>query len=324
MSQWKWIDTLTRQFELCNAANDRDVVVVASTGTPRDMVDTAMIALQRTGARGSLLMVQSADLSGSTRAALGATDLIINCTDLDLGAPTDTDVLTIGMREAAGIERHVPHPGLRNRVESGLKLFRDGSTVRLTSLGGSNLTMTLDKAELAGSFGYPHPGRAHDRWPGGFVDVVPSVEDAAGQIVLMPGDVNVTLVEFIHSPVALEVEAGRVVEITGESGDADLLRAYLESFDTPEVYRISRLRLGLNSLLGSEDPFDRSQLTTGESTLRAGQFSVSFGEAETGAPQFTVGLRTATLSIGAVTPLQDGHLRGELAPDVYEAAAKER
>jgi len=323
MSQWKWIDTLTRQFELCHATNNRDVVVVAATGTPLDMVDTAMIALQRTGARGSLLTVQSSDLSPSTRAALGAADLIINCTDLNLDAPEDTDVLTIGIRDAAGIEGHVPHPGLRDRVEGGLKLFQNGSALNVTSAGGSALTMSLNGSERSGSFGYPHAGRPHDRWPGGFVDVVPSSEDAAGQIVLMPGDVNVTLEEFIHSPVTLEVEAGRVAEITGESGDADLLRAYLESFDTPEAYRMSRLRLGLNSLLGSEDPFDRSQLVTGESTLRAGQLSLSFGEAKTGEPLFTVGLRTATLSIGPVTPLVNGELRGELAPDVYEVAAKQ-
>jgi len=324
MSQWNWIDTLTRQFELCKAANDRDVVVVATTDTARDIVDTALIALQRTGARGSLLTVQSADLPASARAALVAADLIIDCTDLNLDAPAETHVLTIGVREAAGIERHVPHPGLRNRVEGGLVLLRNGSDVKLTSSGGSNLTMTLNGSEFAGSFGYPHPGRPHDSWPGGFVDVMPSVEDAAGQIVLMPGDVNVTLEEFIHSPVTLEVEAGRIREITGESGDADLLRAYLESFETPEAYRMSRVRLGLNSSLGSEDPFDRSQLTAGESTLRAGQLSLSFGEAEAGEPLFTVGLRTATLAIGSVTPLQNGQLRGELAPDVYETAAKQR
>lgn len=339
MAEWKWIDTLTRQFELCEATNGRDVVVVGTTRTPADLIDTAMIALQRTGAQGSLLVLaspgsgESRTMSASVQSALRTAELVIDCTAVGLGPLPDTDVLVLGSRSPVGLEHHVPHPGLSERVRMAEKLLSDGTQLVITSAAGTKLSILGtddnrsfgDQTTISGDWGCPRPQRRLAHWPAGQVTATLSeTHTASGQVVLMPGDLNLTLAEVIHSPVTLEIEDSRICEIVGESGDADLLRAYLESFADPGVYLLTRATLGLNQAATSPSLFTTDPQLHSE--LAAGQVSLGFGHPSNSTdtypePLLTIGLRTATLDLGSVRPVSDGTLQGEVAPDVYESAA---
>lgn len=279
--------------------------------------------------------VRDALKNGVVWAALTEADLVIDCTQrsIDTSAridellDTETRILVIGTREPAGIERHVPHPGLESRVERGIKLLESAKTLELSDPRGTKLSIKLASAEMHGSWGSVTEPGTSDRWPSGFFGAVPAADSVSGILVIMPGDINLSIHEFVHSPVTIAIDDDHISEIEGESGDADIIRTHLEAFDDVAAYGFSALDIGMNKSTRHDQSelYDRSLLDTTEARITAGFVTLTFGTnpvAGRVAPgTFMVCLRRPTVHIDGIVAIDGGKLVGELAPDVYETAA---
>lgn len=344
ITEWKWIDTLTRQFELCNASAGQQVVLLTESSTPPALVSTARIALQRTGAPFTMVGVPSPRFQDSSTdclrnevvwAAVAQADLVIDCTSygidtsplLDALLDANTRVLVVGSREPNGIERYVAHPGLEERVERGIALLKGASRLEITDPRGTKLRANLEGAATHGSWGSVTEEGTSDRWPSGFCGAVLAADTVDGIFVVMPGDINLSIQEFVHSPVTVAIDNDHISEIAGESGDADIIRTHLESLDSVAAYGISSIDIGMNhsSRRNRSSLYDRGLLTDEEARISAGSVTLTFGSnpvADRTAPgTFSVCLRHSDISIDGIAIVERGNLVGEFAPDVYETAA---
>jgi len=334
ITEWKWIDTLAGQ----------QVVLLTESSTPTALVSTARIALQRTGAPFTEVGVSAPRFQDPSSdclhnavvwAALAEADLVIDCTNhgidtsplLDDLLDTDTRILVIGAREPDGIERYVAHPGLEERVERGIALLKSASRLEISDPRGTKLRADLTGAATHGSWGSVTEDGTSDRWPSGFCGAVLAADTLDGIFVIMPGDINLSIHEFVHSPVTVGVDNDHISEIEGESGDADIIRTHLESLDSVAAYGISSIDIGMNhsSRRNRTNLYDRGLLADEEARICAGSVTLTFGSnpvAERIAPgTFSICLRHSDVAIDGITIVERGALAGEFAPDVYETAA---
>ncbi len=250
-----------------------EVVAVLSESTSRTvLVDTARLAAEDLGGRvvdirvptpanpgpvairstGSSLALQG---NPAAVAALQAADLVIDCTvEGLLHAPELPGVLGAGSRvlmipneDPEAFERWAPDDGaLQRRVLAGLERLRAAAEMHVTSPAGTDLRVRLTGAFTAGSWGATDGPGTIAHWPGGLVVCFPAAGSVEGTVVLAPGDANLTFKEYLRDPVRLEIAGDRVVDIVGDSLDADLLRSYLAAFDEDEAYCISHVGWGMN------------------------------------------------------------------------------
>jgi hypothetical protein len=123
---------------------------------------------------------------------------------------------------------------------------------------------------------------------------------------------------IITAPVRLEIHKGHVVEILGESNDANLIRTQLESQSQPNLaYGIDNVSLGLNFVRGDKGTslFDHTRLGLGQGQCTAGWCSVSVGTA------VTVILTNTSATFDNQTVIDHGDLCGNMQPDLYEKIA---
>ena len=66
-----------------------------------------------------------------------------------------------------------------------------------------------------------------------------------GTLVLAPGTIIYPFKAYTRTPINLRVEAGKIVDISGEL-DAGLMRDYMDQFNDPDGYAISHIGWGLN------------------------------------------------------------------------------
>lgn len=250
-----------------------EVVAVLSESTSRAaLVDTARLAAEDLGGRVVDIRVptppnrgpvairstgSSVALQGNPAAvaALQAADLVIDCTvEGLLHAPelpgildAGTRVLMIPNEDPEAFERWAPDDGtLKQRVLAGLERLRAAGEMRVTSPAGTDLRIRLAGAFTAGSWGATNGPGTIAHWPGGLVVAFPAAGSVEGTLVLAPGDANLTFKEYLRDPVRLAIAGDRIVDIAGDSLDADLLRSYLAAFDEEEAYSVSHVGWGMN------------------------------------------------------------------------------
>src|SRR6185437_7005461 len=66
-----------------------------------------------------------------------------------------------------------------------------------------------------------------------------------GTMILAPGTIIYPFKSYTRTPINLRIEAGRIVDISGEL-DAGLMRDYMDQFNDPDGYAISHIGWGLN------------------------------------------------------------------------------
>jgi 2,5-dihydroxypyridine 5,6-dioxygenase len=146
-------------------------------------------------------------------AAAGAAGFVADCTvEGLLHAPELGTILRGGARvlmvsnEHPEVFERLPHdPGLRPRVERGVAMLERASCLQITSRAGTDLSVVLDGAVRAGSYGWTTEPGTIAHWPGGLVLCFPAAGTVAGRLVLAPGDVNLTFKEYVREPIALTI-----------------------------------------------------------------------------------------------------------------------
>ena len=136
--------------------------------------------------------------------------------------------------------------------------------------------------------------------------------------MLRPGDIFLKSGHRLSDPVHLEIENGNLVEILGDSADANLIRIHLQNEPKADTaYHLNGVSLGLaltrelqhDGLLGQE------LLPMGQDIHHAGWSSVNIGSS------MTLTLTQATVLFDDQMIFESGELKGVLQPDPYERSA---
>ncbi len=344
-TEWKWIQRFAEQFALCDLAPGETVVLLSETASRPELVETARLALASSGHHVAQVVMDTPAEPGSvpTRstgasqalagheaavAGLAAADFVVDCTvegllhSPELGSVlgAGTRILMISNEHPANFERWPHDPTLGERVATATEMMRAATTMRATSPAGTDLTVELAGAFVAGSSGVTSGPGDIAHWPGGLVLAFPAPGTVNGKVVLAPGDMNLTFKEYMTSRVELTITDDFITHISGDGFDHELFASYLGSFGEPEAYATSHVGFGLNPGARWESLalWDKSQLNGTELRAFAGNFLYSTGANEVAGRfcrgHFDLPMRNCTVTLDDTVVVDAGRLRPPLAP----------
>lgn len=349
--EWNWVERFAEQFALCGLAAHESAVLLSESASRPELVDTARLALQASGAACAQITMPTPPNRGPVPirstgasvaiaghrpaiAALQAADFVVDCTvEGLLHAPelgsilgAGTRILMISNEHPELFERMTHDAGLADRVAVGKQLLTDARTMRVSSPAGTDLTVDLTGAMRAGSCGYTSAAGDIAHWPGGLVLAFPAAGTVNGTLVLAPGDVNLTFKEYLRSEVRLTIGADRIRDIDGDGLDAELLAGYLASFGEDDAYATSHVGWGMNTAARWDvlQLTDKSQTNGTELRAFAGNFLYSTGANEIAGRfcrgHFDLPMRHCTVTLDDRPVVVDGQLIPELAPSPIPAS----
>lgn len=340
----KWIDSFVRVFELCELKEGDTVAILSETQSRPINIQIAELALHKMGAKAFHVVLPTPPQTvpvairstGATDAiqglkpviqALGNTDMFLDMTvEGSLHAPELPEILQMGTRglmisneHPEALERLAPDPALEGRVKTGLKMLRDAKQMRVTSPGGTDLTINVDEAVVGGGWGYTKRAGTMTHWPGGLCLCFPKPDSVNGKLVMDAGDVNLTFKRYVEAPFTLHIEQDFVTDIEGDGVDAELFRSYIAAWGDREAYAVSHVGWGMNegARWDSMTMYDKNDFNGTELRAFAGNFVYSTGANEV-AGRHTLGhfdlpFRNCTITLDNTTVVKDGVLQGELA-----------
>ncbi|VVE03214.1 peptidase M29 [Pandoraea morbifera] len=340
----KWIDVFAETLRRCDIRPGDVVAIVAETQSRPVNVELAQLAAESLGARPFRLVVPSPRLSAPVPvrstgasdalgrlapvvAALKAARLVVDCTvEGLLHAPELPEILGGGARvlmvsneHPEILERCATDPALEPKVRAAIKRLRGAEQMHVRSGAGTDLRVSLRDARVGGVWGWcAKPGQvAH--WPGGLALAFPAAHSVNGQLVLAPGDINLTFKQYVRDRIVLSIEDDYVVAIDGEGVDVDLMRDYFAAWGDREAYAVSHVGFGLNprARWDALACYDKRDCNGTEQRAFAGNFLYSTGANEV-AGRHTLGhfdlpLRHCTIALDGDVVVRDGQLQGEFA-----------
>jgi 2,5-dihydroxypyridine 5,6-dioxygenase len=184
-------------------------------------------------------------------AALAGADIIIDRVGM-LFSPEQHQLLRDGKRiltcntPVDQIMQLFPTVEMRERCEAAQAKLAAASVLHLTNDAGTDVTYQLGHWDVDVQYGYTDtPGRWDNCPSGGFVYTGGAEDGVDGRVVLAPGDLLFPHKRYVTEPVTFEIEAGRIVDISG-GADAALVRAFMASFHDDRGYGISHVGWGLD------------------------------------------------------------------------------
>ena len=335
----KWIDAFAETFRLCGVTAGETAAVLSESQSRPVIVELADLALQRLGARvfgvsvptppqRAPVPVRSTGASDAIDglepvvAALAGSSFVADCTvegllhAPELGAILDggARILMLSNEHPEILERLVPDPALKPRVDEGAALLAGASEMRVTSTAGTDLTVDVSQAPAAASWGCTNGPGTVAHWPGGLCLCFPPAGTVNGTLVLDVGDVNLTFKRYLESPVRLQITDDYVTDVSGDGLDAELMSSYLEAWDDPDAYAVSHVGWGMNPLARWDalTMYDRTQFNGTELRAFAGNFLYSTGANET-AGRHTLGhfdlpMRNCTVTLDGRTVVSAGRV----------------
>lgn len=336
-----WLEAFEAVLRRC-AVQPGDTVAVLSESQSRPvLVELAQLAAARLGARVFGLVMPTRFAGGTPQArstgasdalqniapavtALAGSTLVVDCTVEGLmHAPELPAILKGGARvvyvsneHPEALARLAPSDdgSLELRVKEHVKRLRSSKQMRVTSPGGTDLTISLERAVVGGNWGYTTRPGTMTHWPGGLALAFPAAGSVNGRLVLSHGDVNLTFKRYVEQPVTLTVESDYVQRIEGTGLDAELMRSYIAAWGDREAYAVSHVGYGLNEAArwDSMALYDKRDFNGTELRAFAGNFLYSTGANEV-AGRHTLGhfdlpLRHCTVTLDGARVVDDGRL----------------
>ena len=129
------------------------------------------------------------------------------------------------------------------RVMKVAKIWDEGSVVRVTARGGTDITM-----DIRGRLGTPHAKTSVIRK--GEFHPVPDIESPVSPVTgdgVIVSDASIPYLNIgvLDEPVTLQVKDGKVVSIEGGE-PAEIVRASWTSLNDPNVYNLAEIGIGMN------------------------------------------------------------------------------
>jgi 2,5-dihydroxypyridine 5,6-dioxygenase len=137
-----------------------------------------------------------------------------------------------------------PHPQYAERARRGGKAIHAADVIRVTSEGGTDFI--VPKGSRAGHYRdgmLRDEGEIWDNFPACHCSCAPLEDQAAGTLVMRPGDVLLTLRHIVQDEIRCRIAGGRIVEITG-GADARLLSRWFSGWQDPNSYIIAHIGFG--------------------------------------------------------------------------------
>ena len=340
----KWIDCFEKSFLLSGVASGDIVAILSESQSRQVLVDLSEHALLRIAAKPIHMKVPSPKLkdpvpvrsTGSCYAmegydtmlpALAACDLIIDCTvegmlhskELQTILGAGGRLLMISNEHPEVLERCMPDPALKPKVEKSLELLDKAKFMQVTSPAGTNLKVEIKDAPCRAGAGYLSPGDKVAYWPAGLALFFPVKNTVNGSVVLNTGDVNLTFKRYFESPVTLVIENDFVTSIEGKGLDADLMRSYYSGWEDPNAYGISHVGWGLNpgARWDALVMYDKQHVNCTELRAFAGNFLISTGANEFAERytncHFDLPMRNCSIFLDDQEIIKSGELVGPLA-----------
>ena len=336
----KWIDLFAEVFGRCKVAAG-DVCAVLSESQSRALnVQLAELALARLGARPFHVVVptprQSAPVpvrsTGASAAlqglgpaigALAGSVFVADCTleglmhaaELPQILKGGARVLYVSNEHPDVLERLAPSPADEQKVRAGMRLLREGKTMKVSSPAGTRLEVKVEGARVGGVWGYTEKPGTLSHWPGGLCLCFPKAGSVNGTLVMAPGDLNLTFKRYLESKVILEIANDYVTRIEGESLDAELMRDHYAAWGDREAYAVSHAGWGTNARARWDAlvMYDRRDVNGTEQRACAGNFLYSTGANEV-AGRHTLGhfdlpLRHCSIELDGRPVVIDGKLQ---------------
>jgi hypothetical protein len=314
--------------ELCDAHAAENTLVVASEGIDSDLQTMTVIALERIGCQvfhvSPSLHTRDMFDHPTIAEAMKRAEFVVDLTGLLHESPSQKEhlknvrVLILNFGNISDLNHLVVSSGVGRRARTLHQLAESSQAFVLTSDMGTHLSIDLSNAYCDDDTGIvTQPGEV-SKWPAGIFRITPNPKATKGEILITPGDMILEARHIITTPVRLEIHKGHVVEILGESNDANLIRTQLESQSQPNLaYGIDNVSLGLNFVRGDKGTnlFDHTRLGLGQGQYTAGWCSVSVGTA------VTVILTNTSATFDSQTVIDHGELCGNMQPDLYEKTA---
>jgi len=349
----KWIDCFERVFTLCKIARGDPIAILSETQSRQINVQLAELALQRMGARPFHVIVPSPRLetsipirsTGASNAvqrlgpvirALSSSVAVIDVTvEGMLHSVELADILSTGTRlfmisdeHPELLERLMPNPALRSRVEAGAAMMRNAREMHVLSDAGTDLVVDMrEAARIGGNWGFSDAPGSVAHWPGGLCAGYPRAGTVNGTVVMDAGDVNLTFKRYIERPITLRLEKDFIVSIEGEGVDAELMRTYYAAWNDKNAYASAHLGWGMNPDARWEalTMYDRGDVNGTELRVFAGNFLFSTG-ANKFANRFTLGhfdlpMRNCTVLLDGKAAVHEGRLSPELTIEQAERKA---
>jgi 2,5-dihydroxypyridine 5,6-dioxygenase len=335
----KWIDLFERVFRL-NGVQAGDICAVLSeTHTRAELPQLAEWALQRLGAQVFHLRlpvqplqapvpVRSTGASDAIHglapvvAALSRCQFVADCTLEGLQHARELPeilrggarVLAISHEHPEILERCEPLPEDEAPVREAMRRLKSARQMQVHSPAGTSLTVDLAGARVGGVWGFTTRPGSLSHWPAGLVLAFPAAGTVNGTLVMDRGDVNLTFKRYLQDRIVLRIEQDHIVQLEGESPDADLMRGYLAAWGDRAAYAVSHLGWGLNrrARWDAMTFYDKADFNGTELRAFAGNFLYSTGANEV-AGRHTLGhfdlpLRRCTVALDGEAVVRDGEL----------------
>ncbi|MBY0339519.1 MAG: 2,5-dihydroxypyridine 5,6-dioxygenase [Acetobacteraceae bacterium] len=333
----RWIAAFRRTLELCGVGPGDEVAVLAETQSRPILPDLAELALHAIGARPFRVTMPSPAVSttiplrstgtslamGGHQAAiagLAAAKLVVDCTAEGLlHAPERAAIMARGARimmisneHPEVLERLQPDPAIGEAVRAAVARARAAKVMRVTSPAGTELTVRLPGAPVRAAMGFTSADAPVAYWPAGLVAIFPVAGSVEGQVVLAPGDANLTFKEYCRERTTLTIERDRVTAIAGDGMEAAMLRRQLEDWEEPEAWCVSHVGWGLNPKARWDGlmAYDKAQVNGTELRAFAGNFLFSTGSNEHAGRfcrgHFDFPMRGCTVELDGVAVVKDG------------------
>jgi len=280
-SQSMFTDLCERMLRLCKVREGESLVVLSQGNERAEYVDAFLTAGQRLGAKAMNLRLpySSSATSGEVGVwTVGKTPLSGNQPAVDILKSADmvvetlfllfsdelTEIQGAGTRILTCIEpvdllgRMFPTEDLVRRTDVAVELLGAASTLRFTSPAGSDVTYRIGYPVKA-QYGFVDRPGQWDHWPSGGMVLTCGADDGIdGRVVVGKGDILLPFKQYVHEPIELTIEAGRITSIEGSGFQADLVKQYIADFGDPDAYGLSHIGWGLDerakwAALGTDD-----------------------------------------------------------------------
>jgi 2,5-dihydroxypyridine 5,6-dioxygenase len=217
------------------------------------------------------------------------------------------------------LERLMPIPALKPKVEAGAAMMRSAKEMRILSEAGTDLTVDMrEAARIGGNWGFHEAKGSFSHWPGGLCACYPRAGMVNGTVVMDKGDVNLTFKRYLEQPITLRLENDFITAIDGDGLDAELMRSYFAGWNDRNAYASAHLGWGMNPTARWDalTMYDKGDTNGTELRVFAGNFLFSTG-ANKFANRYTLGhfdlpMRNCTVLLDGKAVVDKGRLIPEL------------
>ena len=334
-----WVDAFVEVLQRCGVRRGDACAVLAETQSRPVLPALAMQALQRLGASVFQACVPTPPPSGpvpirSTGAstalagqaallqALSRCAVVVDCSveglqhaaELPLILAGGARVLVVSNEHPEILLRCLPQADDEAQARDAMRQLRAARSMHVSSAAGTELTIDLAGARTGGVWGFTSKPGTLTHWPGGLVLAFPAASTVNGTLVLDRGDVNLSFKRYLADAVRLVIADDHVVEVIGDSPDAQMLRGCYAAWGDAAARAVSHVGWGLNrrARWDAMAYYDKADFNGTELRAFAGNFLYSTGANEVAGRHtpghFDLPLRGCTVELDGHAVVRNGVL----------------